>query len=104
MEVRWELMLIIVGGAVVTMIPRVFPLVVLSKMKLPEWSMRWLHYIPIAIMAALLSQELLLTAADSGFIRLWAALPTVLVAVLTRSLMGTVAVGILSMMLLRYFF
>lgn len=97
-------MLIIVGGAVVTMIPRVFPLVVLSKMKLPEWAMRWLHYIPIAIMAALLSQELLLTSADSGYIRLWAALPTVLIAILTRSLMGTVAVGIISMMILRYLF
>ncbi|MFM1652445.1 AzlD domain-containing protein [Brevibacillus sp. B_LB10_24] len=106
MEVRWEILLIILGGALVTVIPRVFPLIVLSKVKLPDWGMRWLSHIPVAIMAALLAQGLLLPTEEftylSNNLRLVAALPAFLTAILTRSLMGTVIVGILSMMLLRW--
>ncbi|WP_232698362.1 AzlD domain-containing protein [Brevibacillus daliensis] len=108
MEIRWDIFLIIAGSALVTFIPRVLPLMVLSRMNIPDWGMRWLHYVPIAVMAALIGQELLvkgnnLTPIMSN-LELFAALPTFLVAIFTRSLMGTVVVGILSMMLLRYFF
>lgn len=81
---------------------------VLSRFELPAWAMRWLHYVPISVMAALIGQELFLQdgqlVAFRENIELWAALPTFIVAFLTRSLLGTVVVGVLSTMLLRYFF
>lgn len=58
MEVRWEVFLIILGSAFVTFIPRVVPLMILSRFELPEWGMRWLNYVPISVIAALIGQEI----------------------------------------------
>lgn len=108
MEVRWEVFWIIMGASIVTLIPRILPLVVLSRLQLPDWAMRWLNYVPISVMAALVGQELLLADGEMRSImtnvELWAALPTFLVAALTRSLLGTVIVGIITVMALRYWF
>ncbi|TCS96595.1 AzlD domain-containing protein [Hazenella coriacea] len=108
MEIRLDILLMIFGGAMVTFVPRVFPLVVLSKIHLPNWIISWLKHIPVAIMAALLAQELLIPNQEftyfSGNLRLVAAIPTILIAVFTRSLLATVMVGVVSMMLLRFLF
>ncbi|GHH98774.1 AzlD domain-containing protein [Neobacillus kokaensis] len=108
MEVRWSIFLIIFGMALVTFIPRVLPIAVLSRVELPEWAMRWLNYVPIAVMAALVGQELLLPngklAPLSQNLELFAALPAFIVAIFTRSLLGTVVVGIIAMMALRMVF
>lgn len=80
----------------------------LSRIELPDWGMRWLHYVPISVMAALVGQELftqdgeLSSLADN--IKLVAALPTLVVAIKSRSLLMTVLTGMVSMMLLRLFF
>jgi branched-subunit amino acid transport protein len=107
MEIRLEIFLIIAGAALVTFIPRVLPLMLLSRIQIPEWGMRWLNYVPIAVMAALVAQELLISdgslSLSSNRAELLAALPTFLVAVKTRSLLGTVITGILSLMVMRYF-
>lgn len=58
MDVRWEFFLIILGSAIVMFIPRVVPLMVLSRFELPEWGMRWLNYVPISVIAALIGQEI----------------------------------------------
>ncbi|MGZ0052256.1 AzlD domain-containing protein [Brevibacillus gelatini] len=107
MEVRWDVFLIILGSALVTFLPRVLPLMVLSRMELPEWGVRWLHYVPIAVMAALVGQELFLQEGKLSLlanVELLAAIPTFLVAIITRSLLGTVVVGMVSIMILRYLF
>lgn len=106
MEVRWDVFLIIIGSALVTFLPRVLPLMVLSRMELPEWGIRWLNYVPISVMAALVGQELLLQDGQFSLmnnIELLAAIPTVLVAMKTKSLLGTVVAGMVSIMALRYF-
>lgn len=108
MEVRPDIFLIIVGAALVTFIPRVVPLMLLSRITIPEWGMRWLNYVPVAVMSALIAQELFIE--DGGFqalstnVELIASIPTFWVAVKTRSLLGTVITGILSLMLLRLLF
>ncbi|ASA21398.1 AzlD domain-containing protein [Paenibacillus donghaensis] len=110
MEIRAEILLIIAGAALVTVIPRVLPLMLLSRIELPEWANRWLNYVPIAVMSALIAQELLIHDGQltgwslSGNLELLAALPTFWIAVKTRSLLGTVIAGMISIMLLRYFF
>ena len=106
MEIRWSILLLILGSGIVTFIPRVIPLAVLSRIQLPDWAMRWLGHVPIAVMAALVGQELLMPDGQLASLphnpELIAALPTFAVAILTRSLLGTVVVGILSMMVLRF--
>jgi branched-subunit amino acid transport protein len=104
MEIRWELFLIILGCAIVTFLPRVVPLMVLSRLEIPEWGMRWLNFVPISVMAALVGQELFLQ--DGVFslfnnLELLAAIPTFIIAFITRSLLGTVVGGIASLILLR---
>ncbi|MBI0580679.1 AzlD domain-containing protein [Neobacillus cucumis] len=108
MEVRWTIFLIILGSALVTFIPRVLPIAILSRVELPEWAMRWLSYVPIAVMAALVGQELLMPNGKleplQKNLELIAALPAFIIAIVTRSLLGTVIVGIISLMVLRFVF
>ncbi len=90
-----------------TLIPRALPLMAFSRMKLPGWAMRWLSYVPIAVMAALVGQELLLleNGKPALFYRnaeFYAAVPTIIVTVRTRSLLAAVIAGIVSVIVLRY--
>ncbi|WP_251553685.1 AzlD domain-containing protein [Neobacillus muris] len=108
MEVSWGILLIILGTALVTFLPRVIPLMVLSRFELPEWAARWLSFVPTSVMAALVGQEIfmndgewLLSFRNLDFI---AAIPTFFIALKTRSLLATVLSGIITMMLLRVFF
>ncbi|PRC94576.1 AzlD domain-containing protein [Solimicrobium silvestre] len=59
MEVNYEIFLIIVGCGIVTLLPRVLPLMLLSKFKFPQWYKDWLSFIPVTIMAALVAQEVI---------------------------------------------
>jgi len=70
--------------------------------------MAWLRYVPAAVLAALLFPSLL---ANGGHISLgprnlflWAALPAALVAYKTRSLVGSVLVGMATVAAARYLF
>ena len=91
------LLLTFAGMGLVTCIPRIVPIQVLSGKKLPESVTVWLSYVPAAVLSALLAPSLLLRdgtlalATDNLF--LLAALPTFLAARITGSLFATVAVG-----------
>ena len=105
MEVSWTILIIIIGCALVTFVPRVLPLMILSQLELPTWLIRWLKNVPVAVMAALLAQELLLSnnqfsIMDNG-LKILAAIPTFIIAILTKSLLGTVMAGVITMMILR---
>ncbi|MHB1134452.1 MAG: AzlD domain-containing protein [Chloroflexota bacterium] len=104
-DVRGAVLLVILGAGLVTVVPRVLPLVVLSRVALPAWLIRWLGYMPIAVLAALLAQAVLVPdgalALSPDNLSLLAVLPTLLVAIMTRSLLGTVLCGVTAMALLR---
>ncbi|MDM5222732.1 AzlD domain-containing protein [Peribacillus sp. NJ11] len=108
MEISGYILIVILGTSIVTFIPRVVPLMLLSKMQIPEWGINWLKHVPVAVMAALLAQELLLSeqvfSIRDNALNLAAALPAFLVAIFTRSLLGTVMIGVHSLMILRFFF
>lgn len=108
MEINTYILWIIIGTAVVTFIPRVLPFIILSRLDLPEWVLKWLEYVPVAVMAALLAQEVLIYENELSFsfqnLKLLAIVPTFITAIITRSLIGTVLVGILSMLILQYVF
>ncbi|MNS50556.1 Branched-chain amino acid transport protein (AzlD) [compost metagenome] len=104
MEVRWDIFLLIVCCSVVTILPRVVPLVLLSRISLPEPLLRWLNHIPIAVMAALVGQELI--QVEGGFkfsehLDLAAGILTFVVAIKTRNLLWTVVLGCIFAMVLR---
>jgi len=88
---------IVLGMGIVTYVPRWIPLVALSRRQLPRWFVEWLDFIPAAILSALIV-PLLVTAGEPrhlDFFRpeLLVALPTFIMALKTRSLGGTVVVG-----------
>ena len=99
MSSRDYILLILLMGAV-TYLPRMLPLVVLSRTRLPGWFTEWLELIPAAILSALLAPSLLTSAEPRimhlGKPELFAAVPTLLFALKTRSLAGTVIIGMIS--------
>ena len=96
MSDRDFLLLMLAMGAV-TYLPRMIPLVILSQRKLPVWFAEWLELIPPAILSALIAPTLFAHSTPRLFtlskIELLAAVPTLLCAYKTRSLAGTVIVG-----------
>jgi len=90
---------ILLGMGIVTYVPRWLPLMFLSNRRLPEWFEQWLDLIPAAILSALIL-PILITTGEPRHLdllrpELFVAVPTLLFAVKTRSLAGTVVVGML---------
>ncbi len=98
MDVRPELLALILACAAVTAVPRVLPLVLLAKIALPRWLLAWLAYVPVAVLAALLAIEVLVVegkpALSAANPSLLAIVPALATAAFTRSLIGTVMVGL----------
>ena len=105
MTLRPYVLAIILGTALVTMVPRILPLALLSRINIPDRAVRWLGHVPVAVLAALLAQSVLLTGGQLDLsadnLSLIAIIPTLLVALRTRSLVGTVLTGVAAMALLR---
>lgn len=87
------------GMGLATYTPRALPLLYLAHKKMPEWLVDWLSLIPVAILSALLAPPLFTDSATRslafGKLELLVAVPTLLFALKTRSLGGTVLVGML---------
>lgn len=102
---RMEILLIFAGMTAVTYLPRMLPLVILSRLELPPLIKLWLSYVPVAVLAALLAPSLV--APERALAITWhnayllAAVPSLAVALRTRNLMWTVLVGIITMAILR---
>ena len=90
---------VIIGMALLNFAVRFTPIAIVSRMKLPRPVMRWLSYIPIAVMGALVSGEVLRPAGESippwENPYLYAAVPTALAYYKTRSFMGSIIFGII---------
>lgn len=89
--------LTIAGMTLVTCVPRVAPVLLLASRSLPGPVVRWLSYVPTAVLSAMLFPSLLLKDASfditPGNLFLWAAIPAFFLAWRTRSFFGTVALG-----------
>lgn len=87
------------GMGLATYLPRALPLLYLAHKKMPQWLVDWLSLIPVAILSALLAPSLFTEAATRspafGKLELLVAIPTLIFALKTRSLGGTVLVGML---------
>lgn len=98
--------LTIVGMMAVTYIPRALPVLALARRSLPEAVIRWLGFIPVAVLSAMLVPSLIASKEGLDFstnnIFLWAALPTFLVCWKTKSFVGAVVTGMGCVALGRY--
>ena len=87
------------GMGLVTYLPRALPLLYLAHKKVPQWLTDWLSLIPVAILSALLAPSLFTDAVTRsvafGKLELLVAIPTLFFSLKTRSLGGTVLVGML---------
>ncbi len=92
-----DFFLLFAGMGLVTYLPRLLPLLYLAHRRLPKWLVEWLGLIPVAILSALLAPTLLASsvprAFDPGKPELLVAIPTMLFALKTKSLGGTVLIG-----------
>ncbi len=96
------------GMGLATYLPRALPLLYLAHKKLPQWLIDWLSLIPVAILSALLAPALFTDSTtrqlEFGKLELLVAIPTLIFALKTRSLGGTVLVGMLLFWLGGFYF
>jgi branched-subunit amino acid transport protein len=96
MQVRADFLELVLACALVTALPRVLPLAVLSRVALPGWLLAWLRYVPIAVLAALVAIEIVL---PGGKLQ-WDGAPLAAigvafgVAAVSRNLLATVLSGV----------
>ena len=105
MSVRPEVLLLILGCLLVTIIPRVLPLVFAGRLRLPPVAEEWLAYVPVAVIAALLVDQILLSGTAPGITwslpHLVAGGVALAIAGLTRSIAATVIGGVATFALLQ---
>ncbi len=96
------------GMAAVTYMPRMLPIMFLASRSMPDYLIKWLSYVPISVLSAMLLPELIIKNNEIDFsldnIFLLTAIPTILVGWLTRSLYLTVFTGMGIIAGYRYFF
>lgn len=106
MSMQTKIYLVILGMWAANYLPRMLPMVVLSKLKIPQPVIWWLGFVPAAVLGAILAPSILMP--DKTLFISWhnnylaAAVPALLVAVKTRSLGWTLLAGMLAMALLQY--
>ena len=100
-----NILITLVGMALVTYLPRLIPAWLLRDKKLPDFLVAWLTYVPVAVLAALLLPTLLIEGESINLstsnLYLWAAIPAALVAWKKKSLFGTVVIGMLVVAIAR---
>ncbi|WP_211748509.1 AzlD domain-containing protein [Paenibacillus sp. Marseille-Q4541] len=94
------------GCMLVTLLPRIIPFIFVRSVRIPAVVLKWLSYIPVCILTALVTESMLVES-DHGIRLDWTVMivliPTVLIAIRTKSLSLTVIVGIAGMAILRLF-
>ncbi|WP_210137632.1 AzlD domain-containing protein [Staphylococcus sp. GDH8C109P] len=109
MTTTLHMLLIIVLCGVVTWLTRIIPFILITKIKLSETVVKWLSFIPITLFTALIVDGVLEQHEDSMVYSvnlpfLVTMLPTIIIAIITRSLTITIVSGILIMAVLRWIF
>jgi len=105
MDIRQDVLLLILLAGVVTWIPRVLPFIVLHRLKVPQIAAEFLSFVPVCLLGALSIQSMFVQEAGHLFLsneHILATIPTVLTAIFSRSLVATVIVGVCAMAIIRF--
>ena len=99
---------VVTGMLAVTYLARLVPMLVLSRMEIPEGFRRWLQFVPVAVLSALLVPNILLQNGSLALrldnTYLLAAVPTMIVAAKFKNIFLTVLCGIVCLMIIRFAF
>ncbi|MGI9297608.1 MAG: AzlD domain-containing protein [Gammaproteobacteria bacterium] len=100
MQVRGEILILILLCALVTVVPRVLPFLAAHRMRLSPRAVAWFRFLPAAILSALLLPSLLLPGGEWPK-TVWspeiaAAFVAAAVALKTRGIILTIVAGMLS--------
>lgn len=91
---------VIVGMAVLNYAVRFPPIAIVSRMQLPDPVMRWLSFVPVSVMGALVAGEVLRPGgawtSPAASPSLYAAVVTGIVFKFTRSFLGATLAGMAS--------
>ncbi|MDQ6597704.1 AzlD domain-containing protein [Bacillus salipaludis] len=105
MSMDLTILFIILGCAIVTFVPRIIPFLVIRNVNLPKVVIKWLSFIPICIFTALIVDSFIFKDKSSLLSIDWSVLaaiiPTLVIALWTKSLSVTVLVGIVCMATVR---
>ena len=105
MAVNKFILTAILLGFIVSWVPRILPFVLVKYKGLPDIVVRFLHYLPVSILFALVLSSL--TTEKIGhlpqfrWMEILAMVPTVIVAFKSKNLLYAVIVGIVSMALIE---
>ncbi len=91
---------IIIGMALVTMIPRVIPPFIVDKLQFRDWMNRWLNAIPFAALGALIFPGIMTVIPDKPLIGLIGGAVAVALAYLGLNVILVVAGAIVTVFLL----
>jgi branched-subunit amino acid transport protein len=98
---------LIIGCALVTWLPRITPFIFVRSVKLPDVVMKWLSFIPVCILSALVIENLLDTESGKIVTLDWPVfftfVPTLIITLVTKSLSITVVAGVIIMAAIRFF-
>lgn len=100
---------VIAGMALANFTLRFVPLALFSRIRLPQPIMRWLEFIPISVMGALLAKEVILPS-SAGFSTpfaspgIWGALAAMIAFRVTKSFLGGTLTGVVAYLILRWAF
>lgn len=93
--------LIIAGMAVVTLIPRWLPVIIIGRVSFPKWVNDWLSYIPYAALGALIFPGILSVDAENPSFGLIGGLVAVLLAFFRCHILLVIFGSIATVMVLK---
>lgn len=96
-------LLLILGMALVTYLPRLLPAIFLDRFQFPDWFQTWLKSIPYAALGALIFPGVLWVDPDQPLLGLLGGLAALLLSWLNLHITLVMAGAIGTVLLLQYF-
>lgn len=94
-------------AVLVTLLLKIAPVAFLKGDNLPQLLRRWLEFVPVAVMAALVGPDVFMQDGELDIslsnLFLLVSIPTLLVAILSKNYFITIATGIGLVIVARYF-
>ena len=99
-----DIILVIFGAALVTYIPRYFPILLFKDAELPVWFQKWMGYLPISIFAALIATDVFFWGESLELnpltnSKLLPSLITIFIAYKTKSMIYSILGGVFAIAL-----
>lgn len=93
---NYKFLLVVIGMSVVTYIPRLMPALGLSNKKLPVWLLKFLEFIPVTVISALLVPSIMIRDNKLSLLNpyVYAAIPTLFAAYKSKNIVIPVVVGL----------